>query len=129
MGNTVPLSVVLSQTSRCVSSRISEPSVPVISIQVEEKFGYPGGRAVDRLHDPVCPLRINPYRFRRLHQPEHEIEVVRCLHGSGRQFHPARDLLAQAAREVPADYRAHRSPERAVDDLLLGVRIFGIEAL
>ncbi len=36
IGNCVPSVIVLSQLSRCVSSRNSEPSVPVISIQVAQ---------------------------------------------------------------------------------------------
>jgi hypothetical protein len=45
------------------------------------------------------------------------------------ELHPAGDLLAEAAREMPAHHRGHRPPKRAVGDLLLGVRVLGVEAL
>src|SRR5258707_5028133 len=44
IGNCMPLLIVFRITSRWLSSTNSAPSVPTISIQVVEKFGYPGGR-------------------------------------------------------------------------------------
>src|ERR1700674_5929780 len=43
IGNWMPPCMVVTYTSRCVSSTISAPSVPTISIQVDEKLGYAGG--------------------------------------------------------------------------------------
>ena len=39
----MPRFIVLMLTSRCESSTMIAPSLPTISIQVEEKFGYAGG--------------------------------------------------------------------------------------
>ena len=39
IGSCMPFFIVFSTTSRCVSSTITAPSVPTISIQVVEKFG------------------------------------------------------------------------------------------
>ena len=86
-------------------------------------------RAVDRLHVAVGALRIDADRLGRLEQPHHEVEVVRALHHHRRKPHPARDLLAERPRQMPADQHRHHLAERAVDDLLLGVGDLGVEAL
>ena len=86
-------------------------------------------RAVDRLHVAVGALRIDPHRLGGLQQPHHEVEVVRRFHHHRRQPHAARDLLAERARQMPADQHRHDLAERAVDDLLLGVGDLGVEAL
>ncbi len=44
IGSRMPCCIVFSTTSRWLSSTSRAPSVPTISIQVVEKFGYPGGK-------------------------------------------------------------------------------------
>src|SRR5258708_26159237 len=44
-------------------------------------------------------------------------EVVRRLHGRRRELDAAADLRAQAARDVPADERAHRRSEEHTSEL------------
>src|SRR5258708_38536756 len=56
-------------------------------------------------------------------------EVVRRLHGRRRELDAAADLRAQAARDVPADERAHRLADGAVADQLPHVGVLRVEAL
>ena len=70
--------MVLSTTSRWLSSTITAPSVPTISIQVVEKFGYPGGR----LQPPPTTKD----------SPESIVTVIHCESGT---------CCAPAARMAP----------------------------
>ena len=85
--------------------------------------------AVDVFHVAIGALRIDAHRLCRLEQPEDEIEIVRRLHRRRRQPAAAGDLLAEAARQMPAHHHRHRFAQRAVADLLLGVSEAGIETL
>ena len=149
----MPRFMVLRQTSRCVSSTMIAPSVPTISIQVEEKFGYAGGStqpapivntlpssSVTMIHaqsGTLCVgfmilftmLRIDAHRLSRRKAPEHEIDIVRRFHRGRRELDAPADFVAQVARDVPAHQRADGLADRAVIDRALHVREFGIEAL
>ena len=58
MGKTMPLSIVFNTTSRWLSSTMTAPSVPTNSIQVVEKFGYPGGSVQPAPITKATPLSI-----------------------------------------------------------------------
>jgi hypothetical protein len=59
----MPCCSVLSTTSRWLSSTSSAPSVPIISIQVVEKFGYPGGRLLPAATTKEMPLSSVTMRY------------------------------------------------------------------
>ena len=86
-------------------------------------------RTVHRLHVAVGALAVDAHGLGRLQQPEHEIEIVGRFHHHRRQPHAAGDLLAEAARQMPAHHHRDHVAERAVGDFLLGVGEFGVEAL
>ena len=85
--------------------------------------------AVDLLHVAVGALTVDAHGLCRLQEPEHEVEVVGRFHGGGRELDALGDLLAEAARQVPADHDVDDAPEGSVLDLLLGVGDLGVEAL
>ena len=106
IGSTMPFFIVFSTTSRWLSSTMTAPSVPINSIQVVEKFGYPGGRVQPPpttndtplsivtvihcvsgtspptrfAHRAVVDLRIHAHRLGRLQAPQEEVEVVGGFH-------------------------------------------------
>ena len=61
--------MVFRTTSRWLSSTMTAPSVPMNSIQVVEKFGYPGGSVQPAPITNDTPLSI--------------VTVIHCVSGTG----------------------------------------------
>ena len=98
----MPLFMVLMLTSRWVSSAMIAPSVPTISIHVDEKFGYAGGST-----QPAPIVKT---------QPSSKVTMIHTIRHIMRRLHNFANFLcidadrAVSARNTRGENRCHASP-------------------